>query len=72
MRVLVEAGIPPADVIRLATSRAAEFAGLGATTGTIQTGLTADLVLLDGNPLDDIRNTERISVVVLRGRVVRP
>jgi len=68
MRVLVEAGLSEMDVIKLATSRAAEFAGRAEETGTIQAGRSADLVLLDADPLADIRNTERIEAVFLRGR----
>jgi len=68
MRVLVEAGLNEMDVIKLATARAAEFAGRAHETGTIQVGRIADLVLLAANPLLDIRNTERIEGVFLRGR----
>ena len=70
MRVLVEAGLDPMDVIKLSTSRAAEFAGAAGETGAIYPGLRADLVLLDADPLADIRNTERIAAVVLRGRLL--
>ena len=70
MRVLVEAGLDPMDVIRLSTSRAAEFAGVADETGAIRAGMRADLVLLDGDPLADIRNTERVVAVVLRGRLL--
>jgi imidazolonepropionase-like amidohydrolase len=38
--------------------------------GTIEPGKLADMVLLNANPLDDIRNTRKINLVVLRGRIV--
>lgn len=70
MRVLVEAGLSEMEVIRLATATAAAFAGAAEETGAIRPGLSADMVLLDADPLADIRNTERISTVILRGRQV--
>ena len=70
MRALVEAGIPAMDVIKLSTTRAAEFTDV-TDRGSIRPGLAADMVLLDADPLADISNTERISAVIQRGRFVR-
>jgi imidazolonepropionase-like amidohydrolase len=70
MRVLVEAGLTEMEVIRLATATAAAFAGAAEESGAIRPGLSADMVLLDADPLADIRNTERISRVILRGQVL--
>ena len=67
MRVLVEAGISEHDVIKLSTAGAAEFAGRSGQTGTIRPGLIADMVLLAADPLADIRNTNRVVGVFLRG-----
>ncbi len=67
MRVLVEAGISELDVIKMSTMGAAEFAGVADRSGSIREGMSADMVLLEGNPLEDIRNTERIVGVFLRG-----
>ena len=61
-------GLTPLEAIISATRYPAEFFGLQDTLGTIEKGKTADLVLLDANPLDDISNTKRIAAVVLNGK----
>ncbi|MBI2189460.1 MAG: amidohydrolase family protein [Acidobacteria bacterium] len=61
------AGMTPAQVIVAATSRAAEYLGLG-DTGAVVAGRRADFLVLAANPLDDIRNTRRIEAVYLSGR----
>ncbi len=58
------------QALQTATRNAAEFLGELGSFGTIEQGKAADLVLLEANPLEDIRNTRRISAVILRGRVV--
>lgn len=68
MKTLSEAGLPNYAVLESATRNPAEFFGTLRTTGTIQRGKRADLVLLDANPLEDIANTEKRSGVMLRGR----
>jgi imidazolonepropionase-like amidohydrolase len=69
LAMLVESGLTPAEVLRAATINCAKlFPSLDA--GAVAPGKRADLVLLDANPLDDIRNTTRIHAVVLRGRVL--
>ena len=65
--LLVESGLSPMAALQAATINAAEFAGRLADSGTIEEGNIADLVLLDANPLEDIRNTTKISSVVLNG-----
>ena len=66
---MVAAGMTPADVIVAATRTSAEVLRLD-QLGTIAPGKTADFIVLDANPLDDIRNTRRISRVYLRGQEV--
>ncbi len=66
----VQAGLTPAEAMRTATVNAAGFLGKTDSTGTIASGKWADLVLLDANPLADIRNTTKISAVVANGRLV--
>jgi imidazolonepropionase-like amidohydrolase len=67
---LVAAGLTPAQAIRAATADAARILGADKDLGTIEAGKWADLVLLDADPLVDIRNTRRIWRVVHDGRVV--
>jgi imidazolonepropionase-like amidohydrolase len=64
----VAAGFTPMDALRTATLNPAKFLGLENEQGTIERGKLADMVLLDANPLDDIRNTQKISGVVANGR----
>jgi len=69
---MVAAGMTAADVIVAATRTSAEILGLD-QLGTIAAGKSADFIVLDGDPLQDITNTRRISDVYIRGqRVDRP
>lgn len=65
---LVAAGLSPMAALQSATREAAVFLGLQDRLGTIAVGRLADLVLLDADPLADIRNTRRIAAVVAQGR----
>jgi imidazolonepropionase-like amidohydrolase len=69
LALLVEAGLTPLDALRTATSEPAAFLGRSKTLGTIAPGRTADMVLLDGNPLEDIHNTSKIAAVVRDGHI---
>ena len=69
LELLVESGFTPMEALQTATLNPARYFGTLKDMGTIEPGKLADLVLLDANPLDDIRNTRKISRVVLRGRV---
>jgi imidazolonepropionase-like amidohydrolase len=66
MADMVTAGMTPMQVIVAATRNSAEFLRI-ADAGTLQAGKSADFIVLDANPLDDITNTRRISAVFLRG-----
>ena len=69
MEDMVLAGMTPAQVLIAATRNGAAFLQI-ADAGTLDTGKSADFIVLDANPLDNITNTRRISQVVLRGAAV--
>ena len=66
---LAAAGIPPMDVITMSTKTAAAILRLD-QLGTVATGKSADFIILDANPLDNMSNIRRISAVYLRGQAV--
>jgi imidazolonepropionase-like amidohydrolase len=65
---LVAAGFTPMEALQTATLNPAKFFGMADRLGTIETGKSADLVMLDANPLEDIRNTQKIQAVFVNGR----
>ena len=69
LELLVESGFTPMEALQTATRNPARYFGKLNDMGTIEPGKLADMVLLYANPLDDIRNTRKISTVVLRGRI---
>lgn len=68
LAMLVDAGLSPMSALRAATYAPAAFFGIEDTTGLIQAGMTADMVLLNSNPLTNIRNTQNIVSVFKDGR----
>ncbi|GIH08498.1 amidohydrolase [Rhizocola hellebori] len=70
LELLVQAGLSPARALRTMTADAARFQGLQTTMGTVETNKVADLLVLDANPLTDIRNTQRIHAIVTRGKLI--
>jgi len=71
LQLWVQAGIPPPVALEAATANAARLLRAANRIGSIRKGLEADLLLVDGNPLEDIAATERISLVVLKGERIR-
>lgn len=68
LALLVEAGLTPMHAIQTATRNPAQMLGRN-DLGTVAAGKLADLVLLDADPLADIRNTQKIRAVVSRGKL---
>jgi hypothetical protein len=69
LALFVQAGLSPMAALQTATRNVGQYLG-DSTVGTIAVGHRADLVLLDADPLHDIRNVQRIAAVVLRGRLL--
>ncbi len=67
--LLVEAGLTPLEALQAATRNPAEYFEQLDQLGTVEAGKLADLVLLDANPIADIRNTQKISAVVVAGKL---
>ena len=70
--LLVEAGLSPLQVLTMATRNGAESLGLLKQTGTIEVGKQADLVLLEKDPTENIRNTRAIWRVIKHGQIIAP
>lgn len=68
LELFVTAGIPPMAALHASTAEPAAF--LGTKTGRVAPNHAADLAILDANPLHDIRNTQKLSGVVVRGRYI--
>lgn len=68
--LLVKAGLTPMEALQAATLNPARFLGRENDFGTVTSGKIADLVLLDGNPLEDIANTNKIAAIVFQGKFI--
>ena len=69
MWMMAQGGMTPMEVLRVATLNGARYLGLDKDIGSIETGKLGDVVVLDDNPLADIRNSDHIRWVILNGRV---
>jgi cytosine/adenosine deaminase-related metal-dependent hydrolase len=67
LELLVASGFTPMEALQTATRNPAFYFGTLPLMGTLEEGKVADIVILDANPLDDIRNTRKIDAVVMRG-----
>jgi imidazolonepropionase-like amidohydrolase len=72
LELLAEAGIPPLEVIKIATHNSAEELGILNNTGTLEVGKRADLVILSEDPVAAIRNTRKVEMVMMGGRMFDP
>lgn len=70
LELMVRAGLTPIEALESATRHAAEMLGVEDEFGTIEAGKRADLLILRANPLENIRNTRSLEVVVSEGKVV--
>ena len=69
LELLVESGLTPLQALKAATITPAEFFNLEDKLGTVEIGKFADLVILNNNPLKDIKHTQDIHAVILKGRI---
>ena len=72
LHTLVLAGIPPAAAIKIATINGARAMGVSDKLGTIEVGKLADLFVINGNPLTDIKNTRNVQMVIKSGFIYDP
>ena len=67
--MLVQGGMSPLQALRCATMNGAAYLGMDKEIGSLEIGKLADLVVLDENPLDNIRNSDKIKYVMINGRL---
>ena len=67
LELLVQAGLTPQEALNSATLLSAQWLGIDKQIGSIETGKYADLILLDKNPITDIKNTRKIAGVFVNG-----
>jgi imidazolonepropionase-like amidohydrolase len=71
MELMVEYGMKPLEVLRSATSVNADVFGIGAAVGRIRAGLDADILVVEGNPSNNIAQVRKVKLVMQRGVIVR-
>jgi imidazolonepropionase-like amidohydrolase len=71
LQLMVQAGLTPLQAIHSATGVTAQMLHIDTRTGTIQVGKQADLIVLDGNPSQQIGDTEKIAMIFHNGREVK-
>jgi hypothetical protein len=69
MWMYAQGGMTPLEVLRVGTLNGARYLGLDGDVGSLEPGKLADLAVLDGNPLENIRNTDSVSMVMVNGRL---
>jgi imidazolonepropionase-like amidohydrolase len=71
LALLVEEGkFTPLEALQAATRNPARFLGLEQELGTVEKGKVADLALLDADPLQDVKNTQKIAAVIVGGKLL--
>ena len=71
LRAYADDGLSPVEIVRAATTNAAELLGWGGRVGSLEAGFFADIIAVDGDPLKDPRALERVRFVMKGGQVVR-
>jgi imidazolonepropionase-like amidohydrolase len=69
--MLVDLGMPPIDALRAGTSVDAQLLGLQNKIGTLESGKLADVVVIPGDPIQNIRQVEKITFVMKEGVIYR-
>src|SRR5665213_2094700 len=69
---MVEAGMPPMDAIKAATTSAADLLGIAGKTGSISKGKFADIIAVDGDPIADIKTMKNVTFVMKEGKIYNP
>jgi adenine deaminase len=67
--MLAQGGMTPMEALRAATLDGAKYLGLEGELGSLENGKLADLIVLDRNPLENVRNTDSVNMVMLNGRL---
>ena len=67
--MLVQGGMTPLEAFRAATLNGASYLGMDGDIGSIEAGKLADLIVVEGNPLEDIRDSERVKYTMINGRL---
>ena len=67
--MLVQGGMTPLEAFRAATLNGASYLGMDGDIGSIEAGKLADLIVVEGNPLEDIRDSERLKYTMINGRL---
>jgi imidazolonepropionase-like amidohydrolase len=70
LEILVEAGIPSLEVIKIATRNGAQALGIEEDVGIIEPGKQADMIVLSDNPVEEINNTKKIEAVINNGQLI--
>jgi hypothetical protein len=70
LALFVKAGFTPMEALQTATRNPAKYLGMLDWLGTVEEGKAADLVLLEANPLEEIRNTHKIAAIILNGKLI--
>ena len=70
MELMTELGLSPAEVLETSTLRNARFLGKDKELGAIAAGKLADIIIVDANPLEDMKNIRKISMVIKNGNVI--